>query len=537
MPFTAAGAATAFGLMLGITDFIFGRVEAADTTRRLEEIDARLDDLASSIADISTQILNSEVGAVTAARNALSNFPSGEALVDATVRANERRDIVTAADEALQRIIAQVDGTFTADRTLEEIAVRISAVSYAMLTRMQVAAELEAGPHGARGIRDALEKVLSIHADAEQALGGYVRRDITTYVEQEAIPTGVFTGAGVLRIGTVGTELGGLSTERIRTEGLQEYLQLVNNLDSDPRVAAIIARRAAITEDLNLPKVGQPTLLEARGEFENLFLGEDRIGGAGDDRLDGSTSVGQFGSDLLLGNGGNDILRGFAGDDSMRGDAGDDALFADEGQDFLTGGPGDDVLDGGAGLDIARYFGLATDYAIEGGSVRATVTGPEGTDILNGIETILFDDGALELEEVATPALLGGAKRTALLYEAALDRDGDIDTEGLNFWIAAGSSLSERDIAFHFLESPEFQDSFGDYTRLGARDLVETLYRNVLNREGEAAGVTFWTGVYESPGYDAADLLLDFSVSPENLAGTPFIDRLMQMDGGVWDFV
>ena len=78
MPFPFAAAATAFGLTLDLVDFVFGRVEAADTTNRLMEIDAKLDNLHSSIGKmsekLSEQILENEVGGVKAVLNQLNRF-------------------------------------------------------------------------------------------------------------------------------------------------------------------------------------------------------------------------------------------------------------------------------------------------------------------------------------------------------------------------------------------------------------------------------------------------------------------------------
>ncbi|MEL6311357.1 MAG: DUF4214 domain-containing protein, partial [Pseudomonadota bacterium] len=55
------------------------------------------------------------------------------------------------------------------------------------------------------------------------------------------------------------------------------------------------------------------------------------------------------------------------------------------------------------------------------------------------------------------------ARCIAYLYEAGLDRDGDIDLPGLNFWIdAREGGLDENQVAQAFLDSPEFAAAFGE---------------------------------------------------------------------------
>lgn len=153
---------------------------------------------------------------------------------------------------------------------------------------------------------------------------------------------------------------------------------------------------------------------------------------------------------------------------------------------------------------------------------------------------------AVELEQiVAGPRLsMEQAQTVAYLYEAGLDRDGNIDLPGLNFWIdRREDGLSERQLSRAFLESREFETAFGDAfdqtspDYLTNRELVEQLYRNVLNREGEVRGVDFWTGLVSQPNFTRADLLLAFAESPENVAGSPFVETLAEAAPGEWEFV
>lgn len=58
------------------------------------------------------------------------------------------------------------------------------------------------------------------------------------------------------------------------------------------------------------------------------------------------------------------------------------------------------------------------------------------------------------------------------------------------------------------------------------------LYRNVLDREGEEGGITFWTGRLAGEGFDRVDLLLAFAASPENVAGSPAVADLAEVAPG-----
>ncbi len=91
--------------------------------------------------------------------------------------------------------------------------------------------------------------------------------------------------------------------------------------------------------------------------------------------------------------GGNDTFTGGAGDDSLTGDA------------------GDDTLRGGSGDDIAFYSGNIADYTItNNGDGTYTVVdtrggSPDGTDLVEDIETLSFADGTVPLQTNFPPVL------------------------------------------------------------------------------------------------------------------------------------
>ena len=157
---------------------------------------------------------------------------------------------------------------------------------------------------------------------------------------------------------------------------------------------------------------GPSGLVLTGGDGADALAGGDAddtlIGGLGDDILSGGGGAdsldGGGGADVLAGEDGGDTLIGGAGDDILSGGAGDDVLAGGDGSDTLGGGAGSDSLDGGSGLDVAVFSGAVSDYAVvrEGTEIRVTGPGAPGdVDVLTGIETLRFDDGAGVVEEVA----------------------------------------------------------------------------------------------------------------------------------------
>jgi len=199
---------------------------------------------------------------------------------------------------------------------------------------------------------------------------------------------------------------------------------------------------------------------------------------------------------------------------AVTGSPGDDTFARVPGQQAFEGLGGRDTLDMG-GLDFRRA-GIA---AQADGSV--TVTHGGDTAVLRGVEEVRFADGRLVVD-TDDPAA-----RVARLYEAALDRLPD--QAGLNFWIDAvqdGRPLSE--LARGFLGSGEFRARFADTADNGA--FVDRLYANVLGRAGEAEGRKFWVDSLDRGAASRADVLVAFSESAENKAGTAAL-----VQAGIWD--
>jgi hypothetical protein len=177
--------------------------------------------------------------------------------------------------------------------------------------------------------------------------------------------------------------------------------------------------------------------------------------------------------------------------------------------DALAGTAGDDTVDAGAGLDTWLCSGSASAYALSRTADAVVLSGPEGTDTLRGVERIKFTDGhAIALD------VNGDAGQAYRLYQAAFDRAPDLP--GLGFHINdLDNGLPLWAAAQHFIESPEFQAKYG--SAVDSTQFITLLYRNVLHREPEAAGLQFHLDEF-ARGETRADMLTHFSESPENQA-------------------
>jgi hypothetical protein len=103
------------------------------------------------------------------------------------------------------------------------------------------------------------------------------------------------------------------------------------------------------------------------------------------------------------------------------------------------------------------------------------------------------------------------------LYQAAFGRAPD--DAGVAYWSAdltGGDTLTN--VASGFLGSAEFQARYGNPN---SNAFVTSLYRNVLHRDPDAGGLAYWSAAIDSGGLSAAQVLVDFSESPENKANTP----------------
>ncbi|MBP7335476.1 MAG: M10 family metallopeptidase C-terminal domain-containing protein [Niveispirillum sp.] len=154
-------------------------------------------------------------------------------------------------------------------------------------------------------------------------------------------------------------------------------------------------------------------------------------GTSGDDLLKGTIS-----HDYILGGDGNDTLMGEAGTDTLVGGAGNDTLIGDwRPNDFRN-----DTLIGGDGVDTAVFYGSRASYTITTVNGQTSVTFLQiATDLLTGIERLVFDDATVILEEPSPLPVLS--------LTGGVMREGQAGTAALIF-TASLSAASSRDVSF-----------------------------------------------------------------------------------------
>lgn len=175
---------------------------------------------------------------------------------------------------------------------------------------------------------------------------------------------------------------------------------------------------------------------------------------------DAAQEIASDGPDKLLGGPGADLLMGRAGNDSLKGRAGSDTL---------TGGAGNDTLDGGAGRDTALMTSMRSAYQFTKNSGNGwTVSGPEGTDRLIGIEYLQFQDKTVPLTSLIAPQKLSGDNPVFRFYNTGT---------GTHFYTASeGEALSIMETLENFtLEGAAFRTAAtGDAGKIGIFRFLNT---------------------------------------------------------------
>ena len=102
------------------------------------------------------------------------------------------------------------------------------------------------------------------------------------------------------------------------------------------------------------------------------------------------------------------------------------------------------------------------------------------------------------------------------LYNAAFKRLPD--RSGLNYWINEYSSGRSNisNIASAFVTSNEFNQLYGE--NISNSIFINTLYKNVLSRDADASGLSYWLGQLNSGAETRYEALLGFAESAENKA-------------------
>ncbi len=172
--------------------------------------------------------------------------------------------------------------------------------------------------------------------------------------------------------------------------------------------------------------------------------------------------------------------------------------------DVLSGTASDEIVDGLGGQDRFVLSDSIDGYTLTVSSdgtlsLSDNGRGVAGTDQLTSVETLefgagnqWFPEGAIDLDQFTGIASLSAAEITTFveMYVAYFDRAPD--AIGLNYWgtrLSKGMTLEE--IAESFFVQDETVALYP--ADLDNADLVREAYGNFLERDPDAAGLTYWT--------------------------------------------
>ncbi|MET0268022.1 MAG: DUF4214 domain-containing protein [Duganella sp.] len=182
------------------------------------------------------------------------------------------------------------------------------------------------------------------------------------------------------------------------------------------------------------------------------------------------------------------------------------------GADAFVAGAGNELFSGGGGLDSVRFASASSNYSVKASGTEFSATdlqGTGGTDLLSGVERLLFSDG----QGIAFD-FSGTAGQAFRLYQAAFNRTPDL--AGLGFWMHwLDGGMDLREAARMFVGSEEMLTTYG---QTSDQQFIVQLYANVLHREPDAPGLALYINAFANGGFTRADALVVFSESAENQA-------------------
>ena len=116
------------------------------------------------------------------------------------------------------------------------------------------------------------------------------------------------------------------------------------------------------------------------------------------------------------------------------------------------------------------------------------------------------------------------------LYDTVFNRVPDAD--GLRFWDDSAHHGTTLDVmAGQFVTAPEFAATYG---QPDSTSFVQSMYSNVLDRPGEAEGVSFWVYGLDHGLTSRADVVVAFSESAEHIANLAAPAPIVMVTETVW---
>lgn len=241
---------------------------------------------------------------------------------------------------------------------------------------------------------------------------------------------------------------------------------------------------------------GRVTLDLRPGEWG--FLGNQaasRITAAGQITVNFGTEI-----EAITGSRFNDFLTGNALSNRLDGGAG---------RDTLDGGLGNDTLIGGDGLDVALLAGKRANGSVTNANGQlVSVSSLNGTDVLQSVERLEFDDGLLAFD------LQGAAGVTARIIGAVFGKNLVSNKE----YVGTGL-LYLDDLGFDNTRLTELALKVKFGTNAPSNTLlVNTLYTNVVGRAPTQQDLDFYVNLLNNGSFTQTSLAWFAANTDENAA-------------------
>ena len=203
------------------------------------------------------------------------------------------------------------------------------------------------------------------------------------------------------------------------------------------------------------------------------------------------------------------LITGTAGPDTLVGTAGRDKIDALDGNDVVDGAGGDDQLIGGNGIDTAVFHGPRAAFVV--GPAGATISGPDGNDVLTGIERARFADVTTEF--LANGAAGQSVKLLSAVFGSAFVHDPVYIGIGVSFFDAGRTYQAVADLALHAKLGPTPTDA----------QVVQLLYTNVVGTAPDAQTTSAFVALITSAQFTQVSLTAFAADHDLNLARVDLI--------------
>tara|TARA_B100000945_G_scaffold310220_1_gene301914 strand:- start:95 stop:745 length:651 start_codon:yes stop_codon:yes gene_type:complete len=172
-------------------------------------------------------------------------------------------------------------------------------------------------------------------------------------------------------------------------------------------------------------------------------------------------------------------------------------------------------------INETKYIGLFSDYTFhQVKNNRYKIKTPHGFDEITGISKLVFTDKTISttIDIKGTFDQITGLNtndaKIFRLYNAATK--GLPNPLGLRYWINQRNqaAIDERSIVKELMLTNEFANIYGNNT--SHRQYVNNLYENILYRNPDIHGFSYWLGQLNSEDETREEVFLGFTESTEN---------------------